>query len=343
MRSGRNVRKKKSGRGLKVLLAVLIVVVIGGGAAAFAFMGGGYTDWPEIKKPKTNPLTGEVVTKLPSRPFVLSTDNDSGLARPQSGISKADIVYEFPVEGGSSRLEPIYYSQVPDKIGPTRSARPYFIDMAREYKAVFVHHGWSPQAKAYLEKNIIPYISAFTYGNLFYRSSDRAAPHNSYTTGQDVWKLIKKKGWDKKQDVREFQFYGDGQRQEGETAVNIDINYPVNKNNYKYDEKTGLYKRSVGGESYTDKETGKQITTSNILVQKVKSKVLDEKGRLKIDMTAGGEAMLFTNGTVTKGKWSRDDLDSPTMFTDKEGNELKLNVGTTWIQVVDDNTEISYK
>ena len=81
----------------------------------------------------------------------------------------------------------------------------------------------------------------------------------------------------------------------------------------------------------------------NILVQKVKSKVLDEKGRLKINMTAGGDAMLFTNGTVAEGKWSREDLDSPTIFTDKEGKEFKLNVGTTWIQVVDDNTEISYK
>ena len=182
-----------------------------------------------------------------------------------------------------------------------------------------------------------------SYGNMFYRSSDRAAPHNSYTTGKDVWNLIREKGWDEEQEVREFQFFRDGQSQEGKTAVNIDINYPVNENNYKYDEETGLYGRSVGGEVYTDKETGEQITTRNILVQKVKSKVLDEKGRLKINMTAGGDAMLFTNGTVAEGKWSREDLDSPTIFTDKEGKEFKLNVGTTWIQVVDDNTEISYK
>ena len=90
---------------MKILLVVLVVLVVGGGVASFALLGGGYSDWPEIKDPKTNPLTGEIVTELPSRPFILSTDNDSGLARPQSGISKADIVYEFPVEGGSSRLD----------------------------------------------------------------------------------------------------------------------------------------------------------------------------------------------------------------------------------------------
>lgn len=336
--------KKKKKNYLKLIVILLAIAVVGGGGAIVALFGDFYGTWPDIKEPETNPLTGEIVTQeLPSRPFILSTDNDSGLARPQSGISKADIVYEFPVEGGASRLEPIYYSKTPDKIGPSRSARPYFIDMAREYKAVFVHHGWSPQAKAYLESNVIPYISAFTYSNIFYRSTDRYAPHNSYTTGQDVRNLIHEKGWDEKQDVRKFAFLQSGRQQEGDAASDININYRVNHNNYKYDAATGLYQKSVNGAVYTDKETGKQITTRNILVQKVKSKVLDEKGRLKIDMTAGGEAMLFTNGTVKMGKWSRKDLDSPTIFKDEEGKELQLNTGVTWIQVVDDTVEIEYK
>lgn len=341
MRSYRKKTRRKNSS-LKIVLIVLAVVVVGGGAAVFVLFGAG-SGWPDIKQPKTNPLTGEIVTELPSRPFILSTDNDSGLARPQSGISKADIVYEFPVEGGASRLEPIYYSKVPGKIGPARSARPYFIDMAREYKAVFVHHGWSPQAKKYLESNVIPYISAFTYTDIFYRSTDRNAPHNSYTTGEDVWKKIKEKGWDEKQEPRSFQFLGENETAGGESATDIDINYPVTKNNYKYDEKKMLYKKSVNGEIYTDKETDKQITTKNILVQKVKSKVLDEKERLKIDMVAGGDAMLFTNGVVMEGKWSRKDLDSPTIFTDKDGKEFKLNVGNTWIQVIDDEVKVEYK
>lgn len=338
-------RKKQKRSGMKVLVIVLAVLVIGigGGTAAYLMLGPQMSDWPEIKAPATNPLTGEVDADLPSRPFILSTDNDSGLARPQSGLSKADIVYEFPVEGGSSRLEPIYYSKVPGKIGPTRSARPYFIDMAREYKAVFVHHGWSPQAKKYLESDVIPYISAFTYGNIFYRSTDRYAPHNSYTTGQDVWNLIRENGWDTDQDVRKFQFLGSGERQNGTLAADIHIDYKINKNNYKYNAKSGKYKRYVNGEAYTDKETGKQITTKNILVQKVTSKVLDEKGRLEIDMLAGGEALLFTNGVVVEGTWSRAGMDSPTVFKDQQGEEFKLNVGNSWIQVVDDSVTITYE
>lgn len=336
-------KKRSRMKALVIVLAVLVIIGGGGGVAAYMLMGTSMSDWPEIKEPQTNPLTGEVDADLPSRPFILSTDNDSGLARPQSGISKADIVYEFPVEGGSSRLEPIYYSKIPDKIGPSRSARPYFIDMAREYKAVFVHHGWSPQAKAYLESDVIPYISAFTYGNIFYRSTDRYAPHNSYTTGQDVWKLIREKGWDEKQDVRRFQFLKSGKKQTGMAATEIHIDYRVNKNTYKYNPKTGKYKRYVNGESYTDKETGKQITAKNILVQKVSSKVLDEKGRLEINMLAGGDAILFTNGVAVQGRWTRADLDSPTVFKDSQGKEFKLNVGNSWIQVTDDTVSIDYK
>ena len=65
MRSGRKVRRKKKNRSMKILLVVLAVLVVGGGAASFALLGGGYSDWPEIKDPKTNPLTGEIVTELP--------------------------------------------------------------------------------------------------------------------------------------------------------------------------------------------------------------------------------------------------------------------------------------
>lgn len=342
MRSDYKKKRKTKKRNMSLLLIVLAGLVVGGGAAAIALFGNGLSDWPQIQEPKTNPLTGEIVTQLPARPYIVSIDN-SGPSRPQSGISEADMVYEFPVEGGLSRLEPIFYSKNPDKIGPTRSARPYFIDMAREYKAVFVHHGWSPQAKKYLKTNVIPYISAFSYNEVFYRSTDRNAPHNSYTTGKDVWKVMKDKKWDEQQGTRKFQFLGDGEQQEGNSAVNIDINYKACKNNYKYSEKSGLYKRSVAGEKYTDKETEKQITTRNILVQKVKSKLLDEKGRLKINMTAGGEAILFTNGVAVEGSWSRKDLDSPTIFVDKEGKELKLNVGVTWVQVVDDTVAVEYK
>lgn len=339
----RSRRRKKKKRG--IILVVLLLVLLGGGAGAFWMLqheDEKAVQVPIASGPIINPLTGLEVESLPSRPFILSMDNAEG-ARPQSGLSKADIVYEFPVEGGMSRLEPIFYSQVPGKVGPARSARPYFVDLAREYRAVFCHHGWSPKAKAYLETGVVPYISAFTDTDIFYREAERKSPHNSYTTGNDIWTTIRGKGWDLKQGVRQFRFLKNTETQTGDLASEIAVNYTGTKNKYVYNGETGSYSRFVNEEPYIDNETGAQITTSNIMIQKVDSKVLDDKGRLSIDMTSGGDAILFTDGTALKGKWSRADLDSPTMFSDLQGNEFKLSPGTSWIQVVDDGVEVEYK
>ena len=99
----------------------------------------------ESKEPVISPLTGQEYTEeLPARPLVVSIDN-VGDAIPQSWLSKADIVYEFPVEGRQTRLNAIYYGEFPEEFGPIRSTRPYFVDLTREYKAIFLAHGWSPQ------------------------------------------------------------------------------------------------------------------------------------------------------------------------------------------------------
>ena len=73
------------------------------------------------------------------------------------------------------------------------------------------------------------------------------------------------------------------------------------------------------------------------------SSVLDDKGRLQIDMCAGGDAVLFTNGTAVKGTWSREDLDSRTVFIDTEGNEFRLTPGNSWVEIVDQNCSMEYK
>ncbi|MEG2344927.1 MAG: DUF3048 domain-containing protein [Anaerovoracaceae bacterium] len=342
---GRQKRRGPKGKGntKTVVIIVAILIVLIAGAMFFIASGKENSKVAPEKQALINPLTGLEVKSLPARPFILSTDNDSSAARPQSGLSKADIVYEFPVEGGGSRLEPIYYSKLPGKIGPARSARPYFIDMAREYKAVFVHHGWSPAAEKYLKSGVIPHISAFEYNDIFYRSTDRSSPHNSYINGKDIQALIKKKGWDEKQKPRSFEFLGKGGTPNGNQVKEVKVNYIAAKNTYVYDDETGLYGRSVNGAIYTDKETENQITTSNIVVQKVQSKVLDQKGRLKIDMTTGGKCWLFTQGKVMGGTWSKADLDSPTIYKDSNDVEFKLTPGNTWIQVIDGSSSVNYK
>ncbi len=329
-----------------VLTLVIIGVVVVIGGAGLLFLGGGISGaLPEAsaKTEVTSPLTGQVYSEeLPARPLVVSIDN-VGEAIPQSWLSKADLVYEFPVEGKQTRLQAIYYGEFPEEFGPTRSVRPYFVDLVREYKAVYLAHGWSPQAREYLLSGVVPYINAMNSDCEFYRVSDKSAPHNSYIKWSEVKGKIDQQGWwDEKQDIRPFSFLSGSQVNTGAAATSISFKYSASKCEFAYDAATGKYTRTNDGKKYIDKETGESITVSNVLVQKVSSGYYDSK-RLKIDLCSGGEAILFTNGVAVVGTWSRDDLDSRTVFVDANGNEFKLTPGNTWVEVTDQNCSVSYK
>lgn len=337
-------KKKKQPRKLIITVAVLAVFAAAGAAVLFADEGliGGIDEVTAVSK-KTSPLTGQVYEgEMAGRPLIVSIDN-VGDAVPQSWLSKADLVYEFPVEGRQTRLQAVYYGEFPEEFGPIRSTRPYFVDLTREYKGVFLAHGWSTQAKEYLFTGVVPYINAMNSGLPFYRVDDKEAPHDSYIKWADVKAEIDAQGWwEEKQKIKPFKFLKGAQSNEGEAASKISFEYASSQCEFTYDKAAGMYTRTIDGEKYIDKETGKSIKVNNVLVQKVKSSSLDDYGRLKIDMCAGGDAILFTNGVAVKGTWSRADLDSRTVFVDDSGNEFKLSPGKTWVEIADQNCEIRY-
>lgn len=327
-----------------------------------------------------NPLTGEYCDELPSRPLLVSTDN-VGEAVPQYGISKADIIYEVPVEGAQSRLEVLYYSDIPKTVGPCRSVRPYIVDLAREYSAILVHDGWSPQAREYISSGVVAGIPAQKY-SFYYRTGDKPAPHNCLVDTKDILKAAKKAGYDKEQEVREFQFMDEkeiavlaGKEEEyiaaykekveaakkfkwqkyslpslddisftdNKSAEKIDVRYAGCGGTFTWNDEEGVYTKTVNGTSYCDLADGSEIAVKNIIVYKLSSRVTDHKGRLDINMCEGGKAWVFTQGRVFEGKWSKKDKDSPVKFVDKEGNEIKLSPGKTWINIIDGNTRFKYE
>ena len=325
-------------------------------------------------------LTGEYYEELPVRPVMVSTDN-VGEAIPQYGISLADIVYEVPVEGSQSRLEAIYYSKLPEVAGPTRSVRPYIVDLAREYDAILTHDGWSPQARKYLSEGKVADIPAQKY-SCFHRISEKPAPHNEQADMDKVMKIAEEQGYlDEEVQIPQFSFFTEGElavatgtedeytakyeekaksllekpNQEytipslegitvdlGNECKTIEVGYANCKSKYTWDAEKGLYTRDVNGSKYKDLNNDKQIKMANVIVYKVSSKSFDHKGRLEIDMTKGGDAWVFTLGHVKKCKWSKEDLDSPTKFLDEEGNEIKLTPGKTWINIIDQASSFDF-
>ncbi len=355
MRQNRKKSKKKS----KTPIAIGIILLLLVATAVGIYASGIAEDLPNPLKPEPvdnrpiNPLTGLRAETLPNRVVQFSIDNVDCI--PQSGLSKADIIYEMPAEGGLTRLQVLFYGETPDVVGPIRSARPYFIDVAREYNAIFVNHGGSVEGVAYLKTGVVDNVSTSTNDSLFWRSKTRNAPHNSMLNYADLWEVIKKRSLDEVQELRTFTFAPeekadtDKDKEDGEDPIvpavaSITVNNPYTLVEYKYIQEKNLYERYVDGELYIDAENDLPITQSNILIQYVKSSILYAGGKtLGINMTAGGKALLFTGGNIVEGTWDRADLDSPTIFTDTEGNEFVLTRGKTWVHVIDQNSKVTYK
>lgn len=265
-------------------------------------------------------------------------------ARPQSGLASAEIVYEMPVEGGATRYMAIYHHIDSDKIGPVRSARPYFIDKAMEYKAVYVHCGGSPQALADVVTLKIDALNDLNGDSCFWRAKDRSAPHNLYTSMKLMRDVIASKKKENNPAPQVFKFSDTPVDNNGKQIKGIEFNYLKNyKVSYEFNVRDGLFYRKINGEKLKDKELGTEITAANIVVEIVSVKVLDDVGRLELGNTGKGSGFFITNGKLIEIQWSKDARSSKTVYKDLKGNEIKLNKGNVWVQVVPNYTTIEIK
>jgi len=256
-------------------------------------------------------------------------------SRPPSALSQAKIVYEIIVEGEITRFLAIYdLSETAEQIGPIRSARPYYIDIAEEYGAVYVHSGGSPDALDILRYRKPVYdFNEFFRENYFWRDRAKLAPHNLYTSGD----LLREAKEDYDLPVNgEFTpwSFKDMQNPATSTPSNLkidfsdDITYQVE---WRYDKKTNSYVRWQSGEEHID-DDGSYVTAKNVIVQVSKTRVVDNIGRRSMDLDSGGEAIVYIDGKSTIGEWQK--IDGRTVFFDESGNEIEFNRGSVWVEVV---------
>lgn len=300
---------------------------------------------PEDEDALHNPLTNEVIVsydELPVRAFAVAIGNNLQ-ARPQSGLSQADIIYEVPAEGGVSRYLAIFYGGYSEKIGPCRSARPYLVSLADQFSAGLAHVGGSNDALALLEKGKTPNLDEFANSASFWRSTDRKAPNNCYTSTENLLKWYDSHNYKEQYIPTGFKFMKSSEKMIGEPVSSIYVDYPGAKNSYSYNEFNGLYYRSVSKAQQIDPEGDVDITCSNVIVQYITSKKLDKEGRLEIDLKKGGKAIFFINGQMLEGTWARAVEDKPTVYFDASGEEMKFATGKTWIQLVDQDCKVKYE
>lgn len=296
----------------------------------------------EVVYPAYCPLDGQGLEEIPKvRPIAVMLGNNPS-ARPQYGMAEADLIYEFPAEGGITRFMAIYYHNQTAKVGPVRSARPYFIDRALDWDGVYVHVGQSPQAQVYFKTNKVAHIDEFSNGKFFWRDKNRKAPDNLFTSTELLRERMMELNYEQAKELKFLEFALDSLAGKGEAAGTIEIHYPekMNRAMFQYNSEEDVYQRFTGGKAHLDGETNKQLHAKNIIIQYVDTKVIDSEGRLEVEMFGQGKIQLFSGGRVIEGKWEKKELRQPTYFYDLEGNLLTISPGQTWIQIVDKGTKV---
>lgn len=287
------------------------------------------------------------------RPFGVMINNHVD-ARPQSGLVYADLVYEIVAEGGITRFLAFFLTNTPEKIGPVRSTREYYLVLVKELSdAMIMHIGYSPQALVAIDT--WPVRSLFrggceSYPGCEWRDNPRnvAYEHTAYVNGVKLRELGVDLGWEGKGDIRTYTFKDSSDKYSSSpSASKISIDF-WNKGDYssvfEYNPQNNTYLKFTGYDAsdnpipHKDQETGQQIEVKNLIVQYATELSIagDEKGRLDYQLVGSGKATVFIDGKVVDATWSKASRDERTLFYDTNGQEIEFNRGKFWIAIVPD-------
>lgn len=299
---------------------------------------------PPPKPAYISPLTGLPGEKpFTNRLFMVMVEN-APAARPQSGLDKADIVYEILAEGGITRFAAFYQSEYPENVGPVRSIRPYYLELGGGFDAIFVHAGGSEEAKAQIAKKGLPSLNGlYLAPKYFWRASFRKPPHNLYTDFVKLQEAATAYKYRLEGEIPTFYFHSPEDQVSGEDAKKITIKYnPSYTVEYVYDGAAKTYLRSMDGKPHMDLITDKQITATNLLVIKTKHRTLDREGRLAVDLQSGGSGTLFERGVAIPVRWENV---KGIIRAYTNGDEVKFDPGKRWVEIIPNNAEttLSYE
>lgn len=271
------------------------------------------------------------------RPVAVMIDNFID-ARPLSGVSHAELVFEAPVEAGITRFLAIYAHESDSVIGPIRSARPYFVDWAEEFGAVYAHVGGSEAGLSAARSASVVNVDDIYGQDYYWRDYSRHAPHNVYTTTEKLLKYAERLGFDKKRNFDSWNY-----REDGDVdpyigfpeikSISIDFRVGTNMVSWKYDNEANEYVRYELGSVFRDSD-GSEIKAKNIVLAHMKMWILDEVGRRSFQTIGSGDADIFLEGKHIIGRWEKKSGKERMRFFDKKGTEIAFIPGTTWIEIV---------
>ncbi len=342
------------------LLSILVVFfLILGGCTLFRIL-----DYKKISEPPVildneEPPAKEIIRRKIDGAEVFSEEEtnlypvavmveNSADAWPLSGLDKANLVIEAITEASIPRFVAIFANDKDiDKIGPVRSARPYYLDWINPYQPLYMHVGGAPEALQKIRSGSYDLIDfdQFFHSAYYWRDYKwRVAPHNVYTSSELIKEALTDKELNEPADYEMWQYKEDLELEKRPEQINdIIISYTNDyyKVNWFYNQEENNYIRYQRGQiqRMTD---GEWIKAKNIIVQVNDMKVIDSVGRKKITTLGEGQAWIFRDGETIQGKWVKESKNKITRYFDNQGNEIQFNGGTTWIEVIPDEDYLKY-
>ena len=299
----------------------------------------------EEEKGNISPISGIVCDNYSRRPLAVVIASDP-VARPLTGLSQADWVFEMPVITGSiTRMMAIFQCNSPEEIGSLRSARHDFIPLAAGFDAILVHWGGSHFALDKLNAGVMDNIDALKNpSNAFYRKSGVPQPHDGFTSMSRLTNAAEKLGYQMGSDFKGYSFTDDKSQMNREKILRIGYTYPYNVS-YRYEPESNSYLRYRTNLEEIDQSDNKQIKAKNVVVMRVVSKQIEEPDYNDLDLEGSGACQVYQNGVAIDCVWQKSEKNpvSKLEFLDRNNQEVPFVPGQTWIEIVEPGQEITWR
>ena len=293
------------------------------------------------KAPQLCPLTGAPAPSgtVPQRPAMAAKIDNYPAARPQSGIDKADIVYEEPVEGGITRYAAVFQCQDAALIGPVRSARNVDVGILGQFGSpLLAHVGGINPVVANINASPIVNVDIGSSNSLMIHPAGKVPPDADYTSTAIVYRTHPT------MTTAPQPVFTYSAAPSGGTPVNtVNIDYSSTSNvTWKWNPQAKAFLRFYNGTTPDMLSNGVQDQAANVIVQYVQISygpwLENSQGGLEVQSDlypdASGTAVVYRNGVAIQGTWRRTTLGSPTQFVDAYNDPIAMAPGQTWVELV---------
>ena len=313
--------------------------------------------------PKTPPIWS--LTGLPGpddaqiQPIVVVKIENDPIVRPQTGLDRADLIFEELVEGGMTRFAVVYQSDLPDEVGPVRSVRHVDVAIAEPMADAFVFSGGARRTMKFVKRKIPTSISVINEGAPgMYRKPGLSAPHDLFIKLSEMLDSIAPKntastGFFVRPEVKPVVASASPSASSsasaspkpsstaltGKPVTQVGVKFSsFSGPNWKWNAADKMWMRSEGIKPFLNKD-GTQFGTNNLVIIEVREIDAGYKGQTggyvpRTVLTGSGRAWVLSDGKAVEVAWKKPFVDAQMELTDLDGNPFTMPTGRTWVELL---------